>query len=191
MDTNTTITPQNLVDRYSQFVTATANSDLVWWDNNKPFAEFDNAFFQSGSSGTGKSIGISGSSVGVAGNLIDASDIYDVLLEETVKYTILRNLNAQLFVEGGGGNTGSRPTAGTVFNQTSKAYLNSSYLQSLSPVDAGNVTSNNTITVSDLEGLFTRLRNEYSAKKENTISVTVSVCHASCHSSCHGSRSRR
>jgi hypothetical protein len=191
MDTNTTITPQNVVDRYADFVTTTANADLAWWSGNLPFPEFDNSYFQEGSNAGGKPISVDVNTVGIAGNLIDASDIYDALLVETATYTMLRNLNAQLFVGGGGGNTGSRGSPGTVFNETRKAYFNSSYLQPIDTVDIGDVLSNNIITASELENLFDRFRTEYNNKKENTINVVVSVCHASCHSSCHGSRGRR
>lgn len=189
IDTNVTITPQNLVDYYKEFVVDIANSNIAWANNAEPFSEFNESLL----SGTiaGRPIGISGSNVGSAGNLIDASDIYDVVLAETATYTRIRNLRAILFVEGGGGNTGSRPNAGTIFDETRKAFMNTSYLQSLGTVSAGSVTTGNTITATSLETLFNALRAEYEAKQVNTETIQVNVCHASCHSSCHGSRGRR
>jgi hypothetical protein len=189
IDTNVTITPQNLVDYYKEFVVDVANSNIAWANNAEPFGEFDENLL----SGTtaGRSIGISGSNVGSAGNLIDASDIYDVVLAETGNYTRIRNLRALLNVEGGGGNTGSRPTPGIVFDETRKAFMNTDYLQTLGSVSTGDVTSGNTITATSLETLFNALKTEYEAKQVNTVTIQVNVCHASCHSSCHGSRGRR
>ena len=189
IDTSVTITPQNLVDYYKEFVVDVANSNIAWATGAEPFSEFDEAYLAGSTSG--RSIGITGSSVGSAGNLIDASDIYDVVLAETGNYTIIRNLRAILFVDGGGGNTGSRGSPGTIFDETRKAYMNSSYLQALGSVSAGDVTAGNTITATSLETLFNALKTEYESKQTNTVTVQVNVCHASCHSSCHGSRGRR
>ena len=69
--------------------------------------------------------------------------------------------------------------------------MNSSYLQALGSVSAGDVTAGNTITATSLETLFNALKTEYESKQTNTVTVQVNVCHASCHSSCHGSRGRR
>ena len=189
IDTNATITPQNLVDYYKEFVVDVANSAIVWAADTLPFAEFDAANL----AGTlaGRTIGINGTNVGTAGNLIDASDIYDVVLAETYNYTNIRNLRAILFVDGGGGNTGSRGTAGTVFDATSKAYMNTTYLQALGTVTASPVTTDNTITASELENLLNRIKAEWDLKKTTDLLIQVNVCHASCHSSCHGSRGRR
>lgn len=189
IDTNVTITPQNLVDYYKEFVVDIANSNIAWANNAEPFSEFDESLL----SGTtaGRTIGISGSNVGSAGNLIDASDIYDVVVAESAQYNRIRNLRAILFVDGGGGNTGSRPNPGTIFDETRKAFMNTSYLQTANPPSAGDVITGNTITASSLENLFNGLRADYEAKQVNTVTIQVNVCHASCHSSCHGSRGRR
>ena len=189
IDTNVTITPQNLVDYYKEFVVDIANSNIAWAADAEPFSEFDET--QLSGTTAGKSIGISGSNVGSAGNLIDASDIYDVVVAETATYTRIRNLRAVLNVEGGGGNTGSRPNAGIIFDETRKAFMNTSYLQSLGSISAGDVTTGNTITASSLENLFNALRAEYETKQVTANTIQVNVCHASCHSSCHGSRGRR
>jgi hypothetical protein len=189
IDTNVTITPQNLVDYYKEFVIDVANSNIAWASNAEPFGEFDESLLAGATSG--RPIGIDGSSVGSAGNLIDASDIYDILRGEIGNYTMIRNLRAVLVVDGGGGNTGSRPSPGTIFDATAKAWMNSSYLQAVGTVSAGDVISGNTITATSLETLFNAIRAEYESKQTNTVTVQVNVCHASCHSSCHGSRGRR
>jgi hypothetical protein len=180
------INPQNIVDRYVDFVTGTANANLAWNRENLPFSEFDANYFNSGN----RSIGITGANVDSAGQNITPSNIYNALLTETATYTNLRNLRALLVVDGGGGNTGSRPTAGTIFDETKKAHFTTGYRQALDAVTQG-IAAGQTVTVTGLEELFGRLRTAYSDKSVNTVTVQVNVCHASCHSSCHGSRGRR
>ena len=186
MDTDTTITPQNIVDRYADFVTSTANDSIAWNRENLPFSEFDANYFNSGS----RSIGISGADVGSAGQNITPANIYNALLTETATYTNLRNLRALLFVEGGGGNTGTRGTPGYIVDSTSQAHFTTDYRQSLDAVTQG-IAAGQDITAANLEALFDRLRTAYSDKAVNTVTVQVNVCHASCHSSCHSSRGRR
>jgi hypothetical protein len=183
------IQPQNIVNRFADYVTATADSGIVWGTNNYPFGEFDGNYF--GGSTSGRPIGISGGNIGSAGGSITASSIYNTLVNETAAYTSIRNLQAILFVNGGGGNTGSRPTPGVVFNQTAVSYMNSSYLQSIgSPGNAG-VSAGNAVTSSGLESFFGNLTSAYNTTRVNTTTVQINVCHASCHSSCHSSRGRR
>ena len=180
------VTPQNIVDRYVDFVHATANGSLSWNRENLPFGEFDANYFESGSRG----ININGSNVDTAGNLITPNNIYNTLLAETATYTNLRNLRALLNVEGGGGNTGSRPNPGIVYDSTAKAHFTTGYRQTLDAVTQG-IAEGQTVTVAGLEELFDRLRTAYSNKSVNTVEIQVNVRHASCHSSCHGSRGRR
>ena len=180
------INPQNIVDRYADFVTATANANLAWNRENLPFSEFDANYFSSGT----RSIGITGANVDSAGNLIAPANIYTALLAETQTYTNLRNLRALLFVAGGGGNTGTRGTPGYIVDSTAKAHFTPSYRQSLNAVTQGIAPQQN-ITAANLEALFGRLRDAYTDKAVDTVTIQVDVCHASCHSSCHGSRGRR
>lgn len=181
------IRTQNIVDRFADYVTATASSGISWGTNAYPFPEFDGNYF--GGSTSGRPIGISGGNIG--SGLIVASNIYNTLVNETSAYTSIRNLRALLFVDGGGGNTGSRPTPGYVFDQTAVAYMNGSYLQSIgSPGNAG-VAAGVTASDENLESFFNNLRNSYNSARSSTVTVQINVCHASCHSSCHGSRSRR
>jgi hypothetical protein len=95
-----------------------------------------------------------------------------------------------LFVAGGGGNTGSRPTPGFVIDSTAKAHFTINYRQGLPAVTQGIATAQN-ITASNLDAMFSRMRDAYNATAVNTVTIQVDVCHASCHSSCHGSRGRR
>ena len=181
------IRTQNIVDRFADYVTATASSGISWGTNSVPFGEFPTSYF--GGTTSGRPIGISGSSIG--SGVITAGNIYNTLVNETSAYTSIRNLRALLFVDGGGGNTGSRPTPGYVYDATAVAYMNSNYLQSVgSPADAG-VRSGNPASASGLESFFDNLRSSYNNARASTVTVQINVCHASCHSSCHGSRSRR
>lgn len=183
------VTPQNIVDRFADFVTSTANSSIVWGTNNKPFSEMPDSTFDGTTSGT--TITATGNSIGVTGNTITASNIVNALLTETALYTNIRNLRALLNVTGGGGNTGNYGSPGIIFDATNKANLNTSYRQTLNTVDVSNVSTGNIITLSNLETFFTNLQTEYSTQAANTQTIQVDVCHASCHSSCHSNRGRR
>ena len=173
------INPQNIVDRFADYVTATAGAGISWGANALPFSQFSPANF--GGTTAGRPIGITGPSISPVGGKITASNIYDTLVIETARYTSIRNLRAILNLTG----------SGTQFDQTAVAYMNSTYLQSIgSPANAG-VASGNSISSSNLESLFNNLRTSYSNARSATTTITVTVCHTSCHSSCHGSRGRR
>jgi len=184
---NNPIEEQNIVDRFADYVVSTANSGISWGTNSVPFSEMSTSYF--GGTTSGKGIQISGSNI--TGNPINASTIYNALVTETNRYTKIRNLKAILFVDGGGGNNGSRPTAGEVYNQTAVAYMNDSYLQSIGSPNNGGVSAGNQASVSNMQQLFTNLRDSYNSARGNTVTIQINVCHASCHSNCHGSRSRR
>jgi hypothetical protein len=186
---NNPINPQNIVDRFADYVVATANSGIAWGTDVYPFAEWIYGA-EFGGTTAGKAIGITGSNVDAVGNVINAANIYNTLLAETATYTNIRNLRAILFVDGGGGNTGSRPEAGAVFDTTAKAYFNSAYLQSIG-AGASDVVSGSTATATGLETFFDNLRTSYNSARDNTVTLQINVCHASCHSNCHGSRGRR
>jgi len=183
------VTPQNIVDRFADFVTSTANSSIEWGTNNKPFGEMPDAVFEGTNAGT--TITATGNSIGVTGNTITASNIVNALLTETALYTNIRNLRALLNVVGGGGNTGNYGSPGIIFDATQKSNLNTSYRQTLNTVNVSNVSTGNVITVSNLETFFTNLQTEYSTQAANIQTIQVDVCHASCHSSCHSNRGRR
>ncbi len=182
---------QNIVDRFADYVVATANSGISWGTNAYPFAECDFTGIFGGPT-SGKGIEVTGGSIaaGPSGE-ITAQYIYDTLIAETYRYTRIRTIRCLLFVTGAGGNTGSRPTAGYVYDQTAIANLNTNYLQSVSS-GRDNVYAGNDVTVAGLEAMFDSMRANYnSARGTSAGTWTTSVCHASCHSSCHSSRGRR
>lgn len=183
------IQSQNIVDRFADYVTATADSGISWGTNSVPFGEFPTSYF--GGTTSGRPIGINGSNIGSAGGSIIASNIYNTLVTETTAYTSIRYLQAILFVGGSGGNTGSRPTPGVIYNNTAIAYMNSSYTQSIGSPDNAGVAAGNSIIASGLEQFFSNLTASYNTARAVTTTVQINVCHASCHSSCHSSRGRR
>lgn len=186
---NNPINAQNIVDRYSDYVTAVANANIAWGTNAKPFEEMD--VNQFGGSTGGRAIGITGNSIGEVGTVLTALNIYNTLVTETAAYTNIRNLRATLNVEGGGGNTGSRPTPGIVIDTTGIAHMNADYRQSIGTPNASNVSSGEEATIANLQQFFTNLAASYNTARETLTTVQTNVCHASCHSSCHGSRGRR
>jgi hypothetical protein len=199
---NNPVNPQNIVDRFADYVVATANAGIIWGNNfdgssytAKPFAEFDVAVF--GGTTSGKGIGISGTNISAVGGTITASNIYNTLVAETNSYTNIRNLQAILFITGEGNTSGAAggeigsTTKGIVFDETKPAYLNSGYLQNIGSPNASNVVSNDIVTATGLEQFFANLRASYNTARDSKQIIQVDVCHASCHSSCHGSRGRR
>ena len=182
------INAQNIVDRFADYVVATANSGISWGTNAVPFGEMSTAFF--GGDTGGRVIGITGFTVIAAP--ITASTIFNALCAETQTYSNIRNLRALLNVTGGGGNSGSRPTPGIVYDQTAVAHLNTGYRQTQINPTNPSVSTGNAISAANLETLFDRLRSIYSSNyRATTATIQVDVCHASCHSNCHNSRGRR
>jgi hypothetical protein len=192
------INAQNVVNRFAQYVVATANSGIVWGTNSVPFGEFPVGFF--GGTTAGKGIEINGNNLGGPGALIVASTLYFVLRDEVNRYTRIRLLRARLNVTGGGGNTGSRPTPGIIYDQTQVAHMNTNYNQNvgsptipfLGPIQGGLIVAGTSAGAgSGLEKQFDIFRSAYSSARNNVVIITIDVCHASCHSSCHGARGRR
>jgi hypothetical protein len=209
---NNPINAQNIVDRFSDYVVATANQGIIWGTNNVPVGDTSPAVVdpivqivptdQFGGTTGGKAIGITGANIEGPGGLITASAIYQTLVNETNSYTNIRQLNAVLRVTGTGGNAGTRLTNSgydgsrayiEVTNTTNPAYLAPSYSQSISisPAAAYELTDGSIIKSSRLEQFFSDLQLAYNAARSTVVPYITEVCHASCHSSCHGSRGRR
>ena len=181
------ITKQSIVDRFEDLVTDVANASIVWGTNNKPFTEMPNARY--GGTTAGDSINITGTSI--TGDTITASTIRTLLETEAALYTNIRQQRAILNVTGGGGNTGSRPTAGVIFDTTNVAHLDTGNRAALGSISSTGVITGDTIEDSNLETYFGRIATAYNTIRTTAVTDQVDVCHASCHSSCHGSRGRR
>jgi hypothetical protein len=189
---NNPITSQNIVDRFADYVLASANSGISWGTNVYPFAEFNGAKFGGTTGGVSADIAAIGNNIGASGTTISAANIYNTLVAETATYTNIRKLRALLFVAGTGGNTGSRPTPGYIYDRTAVAHMNTDYRQAVGLPSGSNLSTGNTITADGLEIFFDGLRSTYNGTRAvNTVTIQVNVCHASCHSSCHSSRGRR
>lgn len=202
------INAQNIVDRFADYVVATANSGISWGTNAYPFGVYSGYFpnIFGGDTG-GKGIGINGNNLGGAGSTITASTIVNVLRAETQAYTRIRNLRALLFITG----TGYAPTSGDgavnqrtdlgpitgtnpgyIYDATAVANLNTSYVQiSLGATASDGISAGSTINTGNLETFFSNLRTAYNNARASTHTEQVNVCHASCHNNCHSSRGRR
>lgn len=181
------VSKQGIVDRFKELVTDVANSSIVWGTNSKPFTEMPDANY--GGQTGGQEIVATGSSI--TGTIITADTIRTILETEAALYTNIRQQRAILFVTGGGGNTGSRPTPGIVFDQTEVAHLDTGNRDALGTISSTAVESGDIINDTNLENYFGRIAEAYNTVRTTTITDQIDVCHASCHSSCHGSRSRR
>lgn len=182
------INAQNIIDRFADFVPPAANQGIAWGTNAVPFGEMSTTYF--GGDTSGKAIGVSGSNLTASSSTITGQTIYDVLLAETQTYARIRRMRAVLYVEGGGGNTGSRPTPGVIYDATAMSHLNNDYKQTIQ-AGRSDLYTNNPITASGLETIFTNMRDGYNAVRDSVATIQINVCHASCHSSCHSSRGRR
>jgi hypothetical protein len=209
------ITRSDAMEAWRYYVKTEANQLIAWGWDTYPFPEWDqgNAWFQApGTQRVGNDVlaGISDTlsegSFGSAGSVIGTGFV-GTLIDQTRMYLRLRNMNAKLYVTGDGGNTGSRPTPGEVFNMTRKAHLNDFFLADwlgtpyTDPLNGyigygfstdGVAGSGGVITNDGVLMLMRKLTAKYLAAAAITAIIhQVDVCHASCHSSCHGSRGRR
>lgn len=200
------VNSQNIVNRYSDFVTYSANDGILWGTNNNPtygtYEIFADSVF--GGSTGGIPISINGSSIVGPNGQITAASIVNTLLNETNRYTLIRTGRVRLIVTGGGGNKSAggpiANPAGVVFDQTAVFYahptsvgpagtITSSQINSLA--SQSGLVSGGLITTNTLEAFFYLLRDQFLAIRNAVTLYDSSVCHSSCHTSCHGSRSRR
>jgi hypothetical protein len=184
------ISAQNVVNRFADYVRGAANAGISWGTNSYPFGEFSANAGIFGGDTNGKGIEINGNNLGGVGAIANAQTVYNVLIDETTRYTRIRLLRAVLFVGGGGGNTGSRPTPGVVYDGTAVAHLNSAYQVGVS-AGRNNVFAGNVMTRGGTADMFNNMRAAYNNIRGQSIYSQVNVCHASCHNNCHGSRGRR
>lgn len=190
---NNPINSQNIVDRYADFVVATANAGIEWFNNGpgsvaEPFPEFNEALLGSSS---GRTIAISGASIRAPGtSRITAQDLRVALVLETNRYTNIRRLRARRLISTGPGNA-TRP-ASDATDETRVAHLaGTTYQGDIGPINAANVLAGQAVSATNLEQFFTNLRTGYNTVRGTAVQIDVSVCHSSCHGSCHGSRGRR
>ena len=178
------INAQNIVDRFADYVVATANANIVWDSANKPFPEAVTSDF---SASAGKAIGISGGSLTYPdGGIITKATIYNTLITETARYTSIRKIRARLIIGTGSGN--KTREAYTGFDQTAVAHMSGTgYESAITGLPALAATP----SVSNLQTFFTNLQTKYTTERNDTQTYSKTVCHSSCHSSCHNSRGRR
>ena len=181
----------NLAARFADYVAASANANIVWGTDNLP--TYDGVIINNTNMGgpiAGRAPGMSAADLKDGSEIINAANITAALRDETAAYLGIRLLQARVNVTGAGGNSGTRPTPGIIFDQTSKAYLDSVYTASVGTV-AGNPVSGTTVTTNGLQTYFSNLQARYEEVRDDQIGFTQNVCHSSCHNSCHNSRGRR
>ena len=183
----------NLASRFADYVTAAANASIIWGTDVFPAYGYTQERVvpanQFGGSTAGRA-SAPGSALTAGTTKITASIITNLFRNETTAYLGIRKLQARLNVTGGGGNSGTRPTAGIVYDVTNKAYMASSYQLLLGTI-ASEPVAGASADASDLETFFSNLQARYIAVRDTTVVYTTNVCHASCHNSCHSSRGRR
>jgi hypothetical protein len=182
----------NLASRFADYVAAAGNDSITWGTNAKPSYQGTQVVPNNRFGGpiAGRAL-LPGSAITAGTSKITASTLTTLFRNETQAYLYIRKLRAILNVTGGGGNTGTRPTAGIVYDNTAKAYLSQTYFPVTLGTIAGNPTSGTPVTVTGLQTYFTALQARYIEVRDDTQTYTANVCHASCHSSCHSSRGRR
>jgi len=211
---NNPVQGSNMVERFNDFVSATANANIIWGTDDRPFPEFVAQNMPAATPPLPNVEPLGGPKAGrgnISGNLgltgeVTASSILTAFANATKTYTRIRLIRARLNVTGGGGNRGSRPTPGIVFDETRVTHMNSSFEQNVGFIDEGGGVFPGTIisraslqggavigdgSFINLSGYFVECRERYRELRTNSTTITVNVCHASCHGSCHGSRTRR
>lgn len=186
----TEINATNIINRFAEYVQASANADIVWGTNVLP-SELPASYFGGDTGGKAIDTGTINTDGVVNGSAVIADKVWNALINETTRFTRIRNLRAVLFVDGDGGNTGSRGTPGIVYDDTQMAHLSNAYDQTLNTPNRADIYQGNLITAAGLETFFASLQTQYLVARANTAYIEYHVCHASCHSSCHGSRGRR
>jgi hypothetical protein len=190
------INAQNIIDRFEDYVRATANSGISWYNGpssvSKPFPEFPDALL---GPLPGQSRSISGA--GFPGTPIIASTIYNVLIAETNRYTQIRLVRAMLNIQPQSPSTNKTREATESIDVTAVAHCVGFGSQSIATLGSYEILRDKLIKAggkpdrNSLEDFFFDLRAAYVTARNIPAPVSVNVCHSSCHSSCHGSRGRR
>jgi len=190
------INAQNIIDRFEDYVRATANSGITWFNGpstvSKPFPEFPDALL---GPQTGMARSISGA--GFPGTPIVAATIYNTLIAETNRYTQIRLVRAMLNIQPQSPSTNKTREATESIDVTAVAHCVGFGLQSISSLGSYVILRDKLIIAgpkadrNSLEDFFFDLRAAYTVARNIPAPVSVNVCHSSCHSSCHGSRGRR
>lgn len=194
----------NIVDRFIDYVRSTARTGVTWGTNDLPVYAPGTAYAKTvipSSAMGGPNNGDPAPNIfivdAVPGSVINAFNIFNYLNFFTFEYCIIRNVRALLTVTGAGGNIGSMPVAGDVFDVTRVAYFSTRGIQAglsvnyVTPVSGG-VAANQVISAAEMEAFLNRCRAAYNNFARNqTYLYNPIICHASCHSSCHFARGRR
>jgi hypothetical protein len=198
------VNANNVISRFFDYVRATAQSGGTWGSNYLPtyqpgYGYADVQVIPAGAMG-GNNYDDPGINTYISGaypvQVINAYNIYNYLNYFTYEYCYIRNVRAVLTVTGDGGDQGTLPTPGNVYDATAVAYLNFRNIQTgmadFVYATPGGVTAGQGITAFSMEDFLSRCRTAYNNFARNqTYLWNPIICHASCHLSCHASRGRR
>jgi len=199
------VNANNVISRFFDYVRATAQSGVTWGSNYLPtyqpgYGYADVQVIQAASMG-GPNYGDPGINTFInnayPGQVINAYNIYNYLNYFTYEYCYIRSVRAVLTVTGDGGDQGTLPTPGNVYDATAVAYLNfrntqAGYVSDYAAPAQGTVAAGEKITAFSMEDFLSRCRTAYNNFARNqTYLWNPIICHASCHTSCHASRGRR
>lgn len=211
---NNNINANNVQDYFYDYIGKIANTGIVWGTNTLPFAEIGTAIFGGRTSGRPVDRAYAPGSSGV---VINAKTIYDQMLVDTAKYTVMTSLHAVRYLGGYGFTNNSRAKAymSSAFElqvgNASKTGLIQFYFISGTvgaptyprvdnvpgfgyntyPGSTGGVLANTVIYRSDFVYFRQYLYAWWLQSQNVTWYQRVDVCHTSCHGNCHGSRIRR
>lgn len=131
-----------------------------------------------------------------AGWIIKEEVLYNLILEDALRYNRFRKVNVLHQITGTGTDiNGDSIGTTTVFDETNVSYLTPEYSLPINPPlpggFSGNFTLSQLVEDDDYEAFYNYLFSGYEAVRDNIVSFTRIECHSSCHSNCHGSRGRR
>lgn len=125
-------------------------------------------------------------SIDLNGYLINAYVVYNLVLNDAIRYNRIRRTRVKRNISGNQGYV--------AYDQTEIAVLSEDYAL---PFDVSDVVDQQKfapgelIRDEDYELLFQQLYDKFLAIRNQTVTFESTICHSSCHSSCHGSRGRR
>lgn len=127
------------------------------------------------------------------GQPIDASKIRDTIINYGRTLNQVRRVRIRVNVTGSGGNTGTQPNPGIIYDQSFLANVPAN-IRGNWATGSGDFLEGNVIDNVHSENYFQDLAALWQSYRDDNLAsrtFTFDICHSSCHSSCHGSRGRR
>lgn len=177
-----TIDDVDIYDILQQKIASLANSNIIYGTNSFHFSDMPATL--SNNYG-GSTSGLAQDSFSRGGQVITASVIVNYAVDISKKYSRIRNVTVVRNVTASGG------PATSSSSRTGKTHLINSFSDDFSSPNSVNISSEKSISSTNLINYIDSCRNEYIRLRDLTVSGSFSVCHNSCHQSCHNNRGRR